>query len=258
MAKVFLALLDGMRPDALTVSGHPFFKELLETSCYSMNMRTVMPSVTLPCHMSLFHGVSADRHGILSNTYVPQVRPVKGLCEVLREAGKSSAFFYTWEPLRDLARPLTLTRANYYSGRDYTYEVADVKITDDAERMFQSGEAPDFIFFYQCQVDEMGHKYGWMSDEYIQAINRSLDNVQRIVKQLPADYTLILTADHGGHNRSHGTDTDEDMTIPVFMRHSTIAPGQLAEGASIIDLAPTIASWLGAGPDPDWEGKILL
>ena len=258
MAKVFLALLDGMRPDALTVSGHPFFKELLETSCYSMNMRTVMPSVTLPCHMSLFHGVSADRHGILSNTYVPQVRPVKGLCEVLREAGKSSAFFYTWEPLRDLARPLTLTRANYYSGRDYTYEVADVKITDDAERMFQSGEAPDFIFFYQCQVDEMGHKYSWMSEEYLQAVNNSLDNVQRLAEILPEDYALIVTADHGGHDRSHGSEMEEDMAIPVFIRHSSITPGQLPDNTRIIDIAPTITHLMDVPSDPDWEGRSLL
>ncbi|MBO5923167.1 MAG: alkaline phosphatase family protein, partial [Lentisphaeria bacterium] len=76
MTRVLLALIDGMRPDALEIINHPFYQELLNTSSYSLTMRTVMPSVTLPCHMSLFHSVSADRHGILTNTYVPQVRPV--------------------------------------------------------------------------------------------------------------------------------------------------------------------------------------
>ena len=38
-----------------------------------------MPSVTLPCHMSLFHSVDPDRHGITTNGYVPQVRPIKGM-----------------------------------------------------------------------------------------------------------------------------------------------------------------------------------
>ena len=258
MAKVFLALLDGMRPDSLTTCDHPFFRELLATSRYSMEMRTVMPSVTLPCHMSLFHSVCAERHGILSNTYVPQVRPVRGLCELLNTADKSCAFFYTWEPLRDLARPLSLARANYVSGKRYTYEVADKMVTEDAERMILSGETPDFIFFYQCCVDEMGHKYGWMSDEYLRAVNISLDNVQRLVRQLPSDYRVILTADHGGHNRSHGSEEKEDMTIPVFMRHSTIAPGELPAGTSILDIAPTIASLLGVESDSDWEGTNLL
>ena len=147
MAKVFLALLDGMRPDSLTTCNHPFFQEMKAASRCSMNVRTVMPSVTLPCHMSLFHSVCPDRHGILSNTYVPQVRPIKGLCEVLSGAGKTCAFFYTWEPLRDLARPLTLARANYASGKLYTYETADKMVTEDAERMILSGDTPDFIFF---------------------------------------------------------------------------------------------------------------
>ena len=258
MSKVFLALLDGMRPDSLTARQHPFFRELLETSCYSMEMRTVMPSVTLPCHMSLFHSVTPERHGILTNTYVPQVRPINGLCEILNAAGKRCAFFYTWEPLRNLAQPLALTRANYYSGKNYTYKVADAKITEDAERMFQSGEYPDFIFFYQCLPDEMGHKYGWMSEEYLEAVSTSLDNVERLFRQLPEDYRFILTADHGGHERSHGTDAPEDMTTPVFLRHSTIAPGQLAASRSITDIAPTITEWLGVPADSDWEGSSLI
>ena len=258
MSKVFLALLDGMRPDSLTTLNHPFFRELLETSTYSLKMRSVMPSVTLPCHMSLFHSVSADRHGILSNTWVPQVRPIRGLCEVLSGAGKTTAFFYTWEPLRDLSRPGSLTRATYYCGRQYSYDVADRKVTEDAERMFQSGEAPDFIFFYQCLPDEMGHKYGWMSEEYLKAVSTSLDNVMRLYRQLPEDYCFILTADHGGHDRSHGTDSAEDMTTPVFLRHSTIAPGVLPDDTCIIDIAPTVTQFLGVPADPDWEGKALL
>ena len=258
MAKVFLALIDGMRPDSLTACNHSFFRELCATGRYSMDMQTVMPSVTLPCHMSLFHSVTPERHGILSNTYVPQVRPVNGLCEVLSAAGKNSAFFYTWEPLRDLARPISVSRANYAGGRQYTYEAADRMVTEDAERMLQSGDAPDFIFFYQCQADEMGHKYTWMSDEYIQAVIRSLDNVQRLARQLHPEYRLIVTADHGGHNRSHGSEEKEDMTIPIFLRHNTIAPGALPENINIVDIAPTITSILGVDPDPDWEGKSLL
>lgn len=258
MSKVFLALVDGMRPDSLTICGHPFFKALLKESCCSMEMRTVMPSVTLPCHMSLFHSVSTDRHGILTNTYVPQVRPVRGICEVLAAAGKTSSFFYTWEQLRDLSRPSSLAHACFYSGKTYSYTVADQLVTGDAERMLQADRGTDFIFFYQCQADEMGHKYGWMSDEYFQAVNNALDNIERLVKQLPEDYRIIVTADHGGHDRSHGTEMDEDMTIPVFLRHSTIAPGKLADGVSIIDIAPTVTKWLGVEADSDWEGKSLL
>ena len=76
MNKVVLILLDGMRPDAL--DGIPLVEELRKTASYTLDAETVFPSVTLPCHMSLFHSVDPSRHGILSNTYTPQVRPIDG------------------------------------------------------------------------------------------------------------------------------------------------------------------------------------
>ena len=37
-----------------------------------------------------------------------------------------------------------------------------------------------------------------------------------MVERLGEEYTVIITADHGGHDRMHGTDMAEDMTIPMF------------------------------------------
>lgn len=74
--KVLLILSDGMRPDGL--DAHPAAARLMREGSYTLRARTVMPSVTLPCHMSLFHSVDPGRHGILTNTYVPQVRPRHG------------------------------------------------------------------------------------------------------------------------------------------------------------------------------------
>ncbi len=101
--KVLLVLVDGMRPDSLRRCGHPFVDEFLAQSACALDALTVMPSVTLPCHMSLFHSVDPGRHGVLTNVYTPQVRPIPGLCEQLRLHGKTSGFFYNWEELRDLS-----------------------------------------------------------------------------------------------------------------------------------------------------------
>ena len=49
--KVILILVDGMRPDGMMECGNPFAQKLVEESTYSLNAQTVMPSVTLPCHM---------------------------------------------------------------------------------------------------------------------------------------------------------------------------------------------------------------
>ena len=89
--KVLLVMVDGMRPDALMEV--PLAQKYLRRFAYTLKARTVSPSVTLPCHMSLFHSVDPSRHGTTTNTYMPQVRPIRGLCEVLSAAGKKSAFF---------------------------------------------------------------------------------------------------------------------------------------------------------------------
>ena len=86
--KVLLILSDGMRPDGL--DAHPAAARLMREGSYTLRARTVMPSVTLPCHMSLFHSVDPGRHGILTNTYVPQVRPVTGC--LLYTSGRKRCF----------------------------------------------------------------------------------------------------------------------------------------------------------------------
>ena len=101
--KVLLVVVDGMRPDAMVQI--PKARELMKKATYTLNGRTVFVSATLPAHMSLFHSVDTERHGTILNSFVPQVRPINGLSEVLKANGKSSAHFYTWELLRDLSRP---------------------------------------------------------------------------------------------------------------------------------------------------------
>lgn len=78
------------------------------------------------------------------------------------------------------------------------------------------------------------------------------------MKTLPEDYTVIVTADHGGHGRGHGSDMPEDMTIPVILHGADFVPGEVLENVSIKDLAPTIAELLDTEPAEEWEGRNLL
>ncbi|MBE6998732.1 MAG: alkaline phosphatase [Ruminococcaceae bacterium] len=254
--KIVLVLVDGMRPDGLIGCGNPYVEKLLAESAYTLSARTVMPSCTLPCHMSLFHSVEPGRHGITSNLYTPQVRPVKGLCNKLDNAGKKCAFFITWEELRDLSRPDELHYSlliNQHKRRD-----TDTAITNAAIDYILA-EEPDFTFIYLGETDEVGgHDVGWMSETYMGSVNKAISCTQTLIEALPENYTVILTADHGGHDRSHGTEMPEDMTIPVVIRGKGYTGGRnLGEGVSIMDIAPTITHLLGVAPDREWVGKIL-
>ena len=253
--RTLVILVDGMRPDAL--ENIPQAQSMIKKSMYTMCAKTVMPSVTLPCHVSLFHSVDPARHGTTTNTYAPQVRPVRGLCEVLSANGKKCAFFYNWEELRDLSRPASLAFSYFCSGGSFGYDKANRMVTDAAIECL-TGTHMDFAFLYLGYPDAAGHQYGWMSPEYIKSLESSWEDIERIVRVLPDDYTVIITADHGGHDRSHGTDMPEDMTIPLILKGKDFAPGKEIETADIKDIAPTVTNLLGIAPDDNWEGNSLL
>ena len=253
--KVLMILVDGMRPDAITDVA--LAQKVIAASASTMSATTVMPSVTLPCHMSLFHSVDPSRHGTTTNTYAPQVRPVIGLCELLAKNNKTCAFFYDWEELRDLTRPGSLSHAFFTSGAKLGYTQADSCVTDNAIS-YLTQQQPDFAFLYLGNPDETGHRFGWMSEQYLDAVRGAWNEIDRVLLSLPQDYTVIFLADHGGHDRIHGTPCPEDMTIPLMIRGKDFPAGSALENTSILDIAPTVAKLLNVEPDREWEGNSLL
>lgn len=254
--KVILILIDGMRPDGMMGCGNEFAETLLNESTYCLKARTVIPPVTFPCHMSLFHSVDPQRHGITTNLYIPQVRPVKGMFDVFDDYGKKCAFFYTWEELRDLGRPDHLHTSlciNMHKQAD-----TDLKITDAAIKYINE-ESPDFLFLYLGETDEVGgHDCGWMSEQYMKSVSKALSCVEKVKKNISEEYTIILLADHGGHDRCHGDDIPEDMTIPICICGRQFPKGKELPEASIKDVAVTVAKLLQVPPAKEWEGKALL
>ena len=254
--KVILVLVDGMRPDGMMQCGNPFAEKLVAESTYSLTAQTVIPSVTLPCHMSLFHSVDPQRHGILSNTYAPQVRPIEGLFDRLDKFDKKCAFFYTWEELRDLSRPDHLHTAMCFN--QHKQSDTDTKITNAAIEYINE-EAPDFLFLYLGETDEVGgHDCGWMSEQYMKSVSKALSCTEKLKNSIDDSYNIILIADHGGHDRSHGSDMPEDMTIPIVCCGPAFEKGKEVTGLSIKDVAVTVAKLLEVSPAKEWEGKSII
>lgn len=253
--RTLLILVDGMRPDALT--NIPVAQKIIGRSLSTMTAQTVMPSVTLPCHISLFHSVDPSRHGTTTNTYAPQVRPINGLFEVLNAARKKSALFYGWEQIRDVARPGSLTFSCFKRGGEFGYYHVGQYLTDEAIKLLNETNI-DFTFLYFGHPDAAGHGSGWMGEEYMESVKTSWDNIEKVIDSLPDDYAVIITADHGGHDRTHGTDLPEDMIIPIIMLGNGIDTSLDISGANIKDIAPTVVKLLGVDPDPEWEGKSLI
>ena len=68
----------------------------------------------------------------------------------------------------------------------------------------------------------------------------------------------MITADQGGHDRTHGLEIPEDMTIPMFFLGAPFKPGEILSYVNLKNIAPTVATLLGVATPEEWEGKALI
>ena len=252
--KVLLILCDGLRPDAAESCKHPFAQKLLSDYHYT-RARTVFPSYTLPCHMSLMHSQTPFEHGVSGNIFVPAQDGRRGFFEQLRDFKKTSAFFYSWGELRDICEPSSLSYGKFISSVVFGGEKAGELLTKDAAE-FINEYSPDFAFLYLENTDIVGHMYGWESEEYTEAVGKSFGFIEKILTEIPEDYSVFITADHGGHGFDHGTEMPVDMTIPLFVKAPSAEIDKEAfASANIIDIAPSICDIIGIAPAKSFRGK---
>lgn len=253
--KVILISIDGCRPDGALNCGHPFLQELMAKSSYTLQGSSMHPPVTLPCHTSMFYSIPPLRHGILTNTYTPPVRPINGIAEQLAAAGKVCAAFHNWEPIRHIWQSESMKYTAYVNA--YQEENSDSLLTDMLLALL-SRKKPDFLFLHLVETDEKGgHDYGWMSQQYLAQVYNAFSCVERIYRAAGGEYQLIITADHGGHDRNHGEDCPEDMMIPMFFTGNCFQQGRQLEKVDLLDLAPTIAWLTGVPSVREWEGHVV-
>jgi arylsulfatase A-like enzyme len=209
----------------------------------------------------MFCAVPPHRHGILSNAWTPPPSPVPSLIEVVHQAGLGTAAFYTWEPLRDLAPPGALDAA-YFRRLGDAPGNSDLEIAAVAARYIVERE-PSFTFVYLGATDEVGHRHGWMSEPYLQAVGQADRAIGLVLEQMRAfgnvaDTVLLVLADHGGHETDHSAGLPEDLTVPWIISGPGVRRDhRITASVSIMDTAPTLAHLLGLSLPGEWSGQVI-
>lgn len=260
--RVILFVIDGLRPDALAQADVPVINQLISHGAYTAQAQAVLPSISLPCHVSMFYGVPPSRHGVLSNTWVPLQPPIRSLVDLVHEWGRGTAAFYTWEPLRDLSAPGSLD-LSYYRRLGDPGGDSDLGIGATAAA-YLSERRPTLSFVYLGAVDEVGHRDGWMSPAYLNAVEKA-DRAIGLVREslrsagFLSGAAFFVLADHGGHGYDHGEGTAEDLTIPWIACGPGIRQGQtISSSVGLVDTAPTIAHLLGLPLPAEWSGQVVV
>jgi predicted AlkP superfamily pyrophosphatase or phosphodiesterase len=166
--------------------------------------------------------------------------------------------FANWAELRDLMAPAS-TDVAYLLNEAPNLESDHVVALAAADHVRR--HEFDLVFVYLGYTDTCGHDHGWMSEPYIEAISNADRCISTVIDAFAASGhqpNLLILSDHGGHERSHGTDMSEDMTIPWVMHGPGIRKGfEISEAVRIFDACPTLARLVGLTAARAWDGRVI-
>lgn len=252
---VFIISFDGGAPAAMKQSSMPTLFGMARQGAVTWKAQTVRPSITLVSHTSMLTGVLPSKHRISWNDWRPKQGVVKvpTALQLARRAGYTTAFFGGKKKLRHLNIPGTINEFQIpgYSARAVAKAAAKYIVQ----------KKPGLTFIHFADPDGAGHDYGWGSRQQKRAFANTdaalkvlRDAVQRA--GIADKSTFILSADHGGHGKTHGTTSPSDMTIPWLAWGAGVRPGfVIKNNVHTCDTAAT-ALWLLGVPVPrDWHGK---
>ncbi|MEY4514096.1 MAG: hypothetical protein RLZZ450_6218 [Pseudomonadota bacterium] len=240
---VVVVSIDGLRPDVITPAMKSLHRLYLQGSSARV-ARTISKSATLPSHASMVSGVDADEHGLNFNAYRPERgnigRPT--IFSVAHAAGLPTYMFVGKAKLKHLLGKPSDAQLKVAGG-------GCRRLVKEALPQLQQMKR-GLLFMHFADPDSAGHRTGWMTDPYVEAVHNAdacLESVmETIEKGGNMERTLlVVTSDHGGHGRSHGTRMEVDQRIPWYAWGASSRRGRTGRPVHTTDTAATTLSALG-------------
>lgn len=256
---VVIVSIDGLRPDAILRYRAPTLQWLLDSGRATLRAQTVVPSKTLPSHTSMLTGASLEQHGITWNE--PRTHAalhVETIFERARSHGLVTAGFFSKPKMEMLA-----------TGDGYDYVQWPVggrmgilgrNLRNGVQALLRT-DRPNLLFVHIGEPDYIGHITGWMTPFYGNAVRTADAVLADIIVAADAaygtdEYTLIVTADHGGHGRDHTGPGAADVLIPWIVAGKGVhGAGELRTLVRTFDTGPTALWLLGVPIDEALAGR---
>jgi hypothetical protein len=210
----------------------------------------------------MLSGAWQEVNGQLTN-YDPRPLRVEHAFTVARRQGLATALAAGADGLRLFAP--ALSRPVVYpddpeSAPFAAYEAAQRRQAQEGRTLL--GELrgqPALVMVELHAVDESGHGWGGVSDEYRRAAAQADEAIRSFASALDLGRdTLVVTADHGHVGiGGHGGPEDEVLHVPLVLAGAGIRAG--ARGAARqVDIAPTLSTLLGLAIPSSNQGRPLL
>lgn len=226
-AHVLIIGLDGFSAEGFKTARHPNLDKMIADGVLSLTTRPVMPSVTLPNWTSHLTGSGPEEHGVTNNEWTLQKHSMEPLItdedgyypsifKVLKEQVPTTriGYYYNWKELINPINKKYLDEISFEEKDEYkdNYKKA-------YDFMVNNKNNPTLVFLYSVHTDHAGHNFGWMTPEYIKAIEEADVAIGALLDQLKTagiykDTHFMLITDHGGINKGHGGVTMNEMQVP--------------------------------------------
>ena len=238
-SKILLIGIDGLNlVTALTPGCAPTLSSL-HAQGYFTNLTVDAPTYSGPGWSTLLTGSTHAQHGVKDNSFTGHKllhRP--DLLSLAYYQDQSTTTFAAagWPPLVDPAGhgPVIHERREQQKayrhrvivrdGETYGYTVADAEIQSATMYAIEK-HGPDVSFVYFCGVDEAGHAFGAVGDEYRDAITRIDTYLENLLTAVQARSTenepwlVVITTDHGHVDAGgHGGDSPPERASFVIAR----------------------------------------
>lgn len=236
---VLIVSIDALHPAALSEQASPTLHSLMRSGRYTLQGQSVTPPQTLIAHTAMLTGLTPAQSGKQDNDWKPGLPQVarETLLDVAKQRGFQTAYFYAKPKLGYL---MSAAVDEHALARDDGV---------DRARAFFRQPGGRFVFLHISGLEDAGADSGWLSADYLD----ELTYIDRTLAPLLGDvakrgsYLVVVTSDHAGHERQHGTSHPEDFKLPLIMAADQTLPA-LAPGVfSITDLKSLVQSLLGAG-----------
>ena len=275
--RVVLVSVDGLRADA--AMRMPALGELRARGLWTDSMRTVLPALTVPGHLSMFSGRDVTTIGIRDNSLDTTavvgwyVNGVSTVFDWVRGGGGRTVAIAGASLVPEDLR----ADAERFFGVDtlIATELDAGAVADRAIEELEHGDAPALLFVHFSDADLAGHDHGWivpgvhgaeggdsLGVSYMDAVMRVDAALARLAAALaPAIdsgvVALVVTADHGGGAgegcvtdvpawREHCTAALGDELVPFVAVARDVAPGRIARTTRVTQVGPTGGALLGA------------
>ena len=260
ISRRFIAIvIDGCRADRLLEANTPCIDRLRREGADYTNTSTVYPARTVTGFSSMFTGAPPRVHGMSSN-FVPSLEvKCQSIFDALRREGLTGKLVGIAHLIDAFGHNDVETVTAVTNNDDI-----DNALTARAQAVIER-EDPDLLILQLLSVDQTGHARGSYNSEYLSKIEESDRIIQRFLEWCDSvgyleEATVLITADHGQGIGigGHGHMSPSERYVPcILWGHGVETGGVDDEPHSVMDVAATIAYYLGVPPPEESVGQVL-